>query len=82
MKWFFPSLLINRNCCLNNGSELWPIIRMFSFLSHPHSGPYTAKNNTGSNTTTCMSKTLYVISFGVKKNMFCFPFIFQEHVNT
>lgn len=43
MKWFFPSLLINRNCCLNNGSELWPIIRMFSFLSHPYSGPYTAK---------------------------------------
>lgn len=29
-----------------------------------------------------MSKTLYVISFGVKKNMFCFPFVFQEHVNT
>lgn len=43
MKWFFPSMLINRNCCLNNGSELWPIIRMFSFLSHPYSGPYTAK---------------------------------------
>lgn len=44
-----------------------------------------SKNNTGSNTATCMSKTLNVISFGVKKICFVSHLYFKnmltlEHV--